>query len=59
MFPEDEAGFAIDDQYFVGGSGILVKPITEKGVTEASVYLPEDQVRYSRCAPCRERAIHL
>ncbi|KAH9927835.1 alpha-glucosidase [Fomitopsis serialis] len=26
--------------------GLLVKPITEKGVTEASVYLPEDQVYY-------------
>lgn len=43
-FPQDEAGFAIDDQYFVGSSGLLVKPVVEKGVTEVSVYLPEDQV---------------
>ncbi|KDQ56418.1 glycoside hydrolase family 31 protein [Jaapia argillacea MUCL 33604] len=44
MFPQDEAGFSIDDQYFVGSSGLLVKPVVQKGVTETSVYLPEDQV---------------
>jgi alpha 1,3-glucosidase len=43
-FPKDEAGFSIDDQYFVGSSGLLVKPVTEKGVTETKVYIPEDQV---------------
>lgn len=43
-FPHDEAGFALDDQYFVGSSGLLVKPICEKGATETSVYLPDDQV---------------
>ncbi len=31
MFPTDEAGFAIDDQYYIGSSGLLVKPVTEKG----------------------------
>ncbi|KAL4245068.1 glycosyl hydrolase 31 family protein [Abortiporus biennis] len=46
VFPKDEGGFSIDDQFFVGGSGILVKPVTEKGVTEASVYIPEDEVYY-------------
>lgn len=46
VFPEDEAGFAIDDQFFVGSSGLLVKPVTEKGVKETTVYLPEDQVRF-------------
>lgn len=45
VFPKDEAGFAIDDQYFVGSSGLLVKPVTEKGATTATVYLPGDQVR--------------
>lgn len=43
-FPHDEAGFAIDDQYFVGSSGLLVKPVTRKSATEETVYLPEDQV---------------
>ncbi|OBZ65067.1 Glucosidase 2 subunit alpha [Grifola frondosa] len=45
-FPHDEAGFPIDDQYFIGSSGLLVKPVTNKDVTEMSVYLPEDQVYY-------------
>lgn len=48
VFPRDEAGFSIDDQWFIGGSGLLVKPITQKDVTEASVYLAEDQVRLFR-----------
>jgi hypothetical protein len=47
VFPEDEAGFSLDEQYFVGSSGLLVKPVTEQGVTESLVYLSEDQVR--RC----------
>lgn len=47
MFPEDKNGFDIDDQYYIGSSGLLVKPVTEKGATEASVYLAEDQVRGS------------
>jgi len=45
VFPHHKAGFSIDDQYFIGDSGLLVKPITEKDVTEASVYLSEDRVR--------------
>ncbi|KAG1851446.1 family 31 glycoside hydrolase [Suillus subalutaceus] len=46
MFPEDEAGFGIDDQYYIGSSGLLVKPVTQKGVKEVSVYIAEDQVYY-------------
>lgn len=46
MFPQDAAGFAIDDQYYLGGSGLLVKPVTRAGVTEESVYLSDNQVYY-------------
>ncbi|KAJ7033377.1 glycoside hydrolase family 31 protein [Mycena alexandri] len=46
VFPKDPKGFAVDDQYFIGSSGILVKPITTKGATETTVYLPEDEVYY-------------
>ncbi|KAI0295276.1 alpha-glucosidase [Russula brevipes] len=46
MFPRDEAGFSIDDQFFVGNSGLLVKPVTRPGVTEETIYLPEDNVYY-------------
>jgi len=45
MFPKDRAGFEIDDQYYIGSSGLLVKPVTAPDVTETTVYLGEDQVR--------------
>jgi hypothetical protein len=45
MFPKDKTGFEMDEQYYIGSSGLLVKPITAKGVTETKVYLAEDQVR--------------
>ena len=44
VLPKNEAGFSIDDQYYVGASGLLVKPITKAGVTETTVYIGEDQV---------------
>lgn len=44
MLPKDELGFSIDDQYYVGASGLLVKPVTEAGVTETTVHIGEDQV---------------
>ncbi len=47
VFPQDEAGFSIDDQYFIGASGLLVKPVTRKDVTEQTIYLSEDQVSFT------------
>ncbi|PBL00499.1 glycoside hydrolase family 31 protein [Armillaria gallica] len=47
MFPKDTAGFEIDDQFFIASSGLLVKPVTEKDITETTVYLAEDQVYYN------------
>lgn len=44
MFPKDPAGFPVDNQYYIGSSGLLVRPVTAKGVTETQVYLGEDQV---------------
>jgi alpha 1,3-glucosidase len=46
MFPKDKAGFNLDEQYYIGTSGLLVKPITAKGVTETKVRFAEDQVYY-------------
>ncbi|KAF9012644.1 alpha-glucosidase [Cyathus striatus] len=46
MLPKDKNGFEIDDQYYIGSSGLLVKPVTNKSTTEATVYLGEDQVYY-------------
>jgi len=44
VLPKNEPGFSIDDQYYVGASGLLVKPITAAGVTESTIYIGEDQV---------------
>jgi alpha 1,3-glucosidase len=41
-FPEDEAVFAMEDQFMVGPA-ILVKPVVKAGVTSLDVYLPGDQ----------------
>lgn len=46
MFPEDEQGFGIDDQFYLGSSGLLCKPVTTPGATSASVYLSDAQVYY-------------
>lgn len=46
MFPEDTAGFAVDDQYFVGTSGLLVRPVVTQGAIEASVHLGDDEPYY-------------
>lgn len=46
MFPEDEAGFAVDDQYYVGGEGLLVKPVTKEGASTTDVYIADDEVSH-------------
>ncbi|KTW29775.1 hypothetical protein T552_04095 [Pneumocystis carinii B80] len=45
-FPDDENGFSIDDQFFLGDSGILVKPVTNEGATEINVYFGDDEPYY-------------
>jgi len=45
-YPGDEAGFAIDDQFFVGGTGLLVKPVVSQGATSVEIYLPDDEIYY-------------
>ncbi|KAF2113743.1 glycosyl hydrolases family 31-domain-containing protein [Lophiotrema nucula] len=43
VHPEDEAGFAIDDQLYIGSYGLLAKPITKEGATSVDIYLADDQ----------------
>ncbi|OCF36365.1 alpha 1,3-glucosidase [Kwoniella heveanensis BCC8398] len=45
-FPEDEAGFAIDDQYYVGDSGLLFKPVVTEGAESTQVYISDAQPYY-------------
>ncbi|KAI1415365.1 glycoside hydrolase family 31 protein [Hypoxylon sp. FL1857] len=44
--PSEEGGFDIDDQFFVGETGLLVKPVVEKDKTTADIYIPDDEVYY-------------
>lgn len=44
IFPEDEKGFMIDDQYYVGGEGLLFKPVVQEGAVTTEVYISDDQV---------------
>ncbi|KAH7098279.1 alpha-glucosidase [Auriculariales sp. MPI-PUGE-AT-0066] len=46
VFPKDEQGFSIDEQFWLGDSGLLVRPVTTEGATEAQVYLSGDQPYY-------------
>ncbi|KAI0460916.1 hypothetical protein LJB42_001452 [Komagataella kurtzmanii] len=44
--PENQKLYDIDDQFFVGSSGLMVKPVTEEGATTDSIYLPDPQIYY-------------
>lgn len=44
--PSEEGGFGIDDQFFVGTTGLLVKPVVEKDKTTADIYIPDDELYY-------------
>ena len=44
VFPKDPKGFAIDDQFYVGASGLLVKPVTAGGQNQVDIYLSDDEV---------------
>jgi len=45
-FPEEERTYGIDDQHMVG-EHLLVKPITEQGQSEISVFLPSSSNWYN------------
>ncbi|PLN80111.1 glycosyl hydrolases family 31-domain-containing protein [Aspergillus taichungensis] len=46
VHPTDEAGFAIDDQLYLGASGLLTKPVVAEGVNTVDIYLADDQKYY-------------
>ncbi|ODQ79354.1 glycoside hydrolase family 31 protein [Babjeviella inositovora NRRL Y-12698] len=45
--PENPMTYEIEDQFFLGNTGLLIKPITEEGATATEIYLPDEQVYYS------------
>lgn len=44
--PDDEAGFALDDQFFVGSTGLLAKPVVSENAFTQDIYLPDDELYY-------------
>ena len=40
MHPHDTAGFPVDDQMYLGDTGLLVRPVVDEGADSAFVYLP-------------------
>ncbi|EEH42703.1 glucan 1,3-alpha-glucosidase ROT2 [Paracoccidioides brasiliensis Pb18] len=46
VHPDDEAGFAIDDQLYLGSTGLLAKPIVAEGANSTDIYLADDENYY-------------
>ncbi|KAI9760530.1 MAG: nucleoside diphosphate kinase [Chaenotheca gracillima] len=46
MFPSDERGFSIDDQFHIGSTGLLAKPVTSEGASSVDIYLADDATYY-------------
>ena len=44
--PSDEAAFAIEDQFYLGSTGLLAKPVVTEGSESVSVYLPPGETYY-------------
>ena len=44
--PNEETGFAIDDQLFVGSTGLLAKPIVEKDKLSTEIWIPDNEIYY-------------
>ncbi|TPX13467.1 uncharacterized protein E0L32_006197 [Thyridium curvatum] len=45
--PSEEAGFGIDDQLFLGDTGLLFKPVVEQGKESVDIFIPDDEVYYN------------
>ncbi|KAK0813818.1 glucosidase II [Friedmanniomyces endolithicus] len=46
VHPEDERGFGLDDQFYVGGTGLLAKPVVREGQLETQEMYLADGERY-------------
>ena len=44
QFPDDEAAFAMEDQVYLGDTGILIHPVVQKDAKSVDVYLGEAEV---------------
>ena len=46
VHPSDEKGFAIDDQFYVGSTGLLFKPVCSEGAESVDVYIADGETYY-------------
>lgn len=46
QFPGDEHGFPIDDQFYLGSTGILVKPVVREGADSVDIYISGNEPYY-------------
>lgn len=46
VYPGDESGFALDDQFFLGSTGILAKPVVTEGAESVDIYIPDNELYY-------------
>jgi alpha 1,3-glucosidase len=46
VHPSDEAAFATEDQFYLGATGLLVKPVVTEGADTVSIYLPPNEIYY-------------
>jgi len=46
VHPDDENGFGLDDQFYVGDTGLLAKPVVTEGATTSEIYLSDDEKYY-------------
>lgn len=46
IHPSDENGFAIDDQLYLGSTGLLAKPVVTEGAESVDVYIADDEPYY-------------
>ncbi|KOS17078.1 Glucosidase 2 subunit alpha [Escovopsis weberi] len=44
--PSEEGALAVDDQMFVGSTGLLVKPVVEKDQSTVDIWIPDGEVYY-------------
>lgn len=43
-YPQNEESFEIEDQFFL--DNLLIKPVTEEGAVNQTIYLPDDEIYY-------------
>lgn len=46
VHPDDESAFAIDDQFYIGSTGLLVKPVVTEGAEAVDIYIPAGETYF-------------